>query len=58
MMTGSLWTRMWAECAFVPADPTAKIDQLMGEETVMDKVSKLERRVQVLENRLSRLGKI
>ena len=49
---------MWAESAFVPADPTAKIDQLMGEETVMDKVSKLERRVQVLENRLSRLGKI
>ena len=58
MKTGSLWTRRWAESAFVPADPTAKIDQLMGEETVMDKVSKLERRIQVLENRLSRLGKI
>ena len=58
MKTGSLWTRMWAESAFVPAAPTGKIDQLMGEETVMDKVSKLERRVQVLENRLSRLGKI
>ena len=58
MKTGSLWTRMWAESAFVPTDPTAKIDQLMGEETVMDKVSKLERRIQVLENRLSRLGKI
>ena len=58
MKTGSLWTRMWAESKFVPADPTSKIDQLMGAETVMDKVSKLERRIQVLENRLSRLGKI
>ena len=58
MKTGSLWTRMWAQSEFVPAHPTSKIDQLMGEETVMDKVSKLERRVQVLENRLSRLGKI
>ena len=58
MSTGSLWNRRWAESSFVPADPTAKIDQLMGEETVMDKVSKLERRIQVLENRLSRFGKI
>ena len=58
MKTGSLWTRMWAESSFVPADPTGKIDQLMGEETVMDKVSKLERRIQVLENRLNRFGKI
>ena len=58
MKTAGLWNRMWAESAFVPADPTGKIDQMMGEETVMDKVSKLERRVQVLENRLSRLGRI
>ena len=58
MKTAGLWTKMWSTSSFVPADPTAKIDQLMGEEPVMEKVSKLERRIQVLENRLSRLGKI
>ena len=58
MKTAGLWTKMWATSSFFPADPTGKIDQMMGEETVMDKVSKLERRVQVLENRLSRLGRI
>ena len=49
---------MWAQSSFVPADPVEKIDRMMNEESVMDKVSKLERRIQVIENRLSRLGKI
>lgn len=49
---------MWSESSFVPVDPVEKIDRMMGEETVMDKVSKLERRIQVLENRLNRFGKI
>ena len=58
MKSSGLWNKMWAESSFVPADPVAKIDRMMGEETVMDKVSKLERRIQVLENRLNRFGKI
>ena len=58
MKSSGLWNKMWSESSFVPADPVEKIDRMMGEETVMDKVSKLERRIQVLENRLNRFGKI
>ena len=58
MKSSGLWNKMWAESSFVPADPVEKIDRMMNEESVMDKVSKLERRIQVLENRLNRFGKI
>tara|TARA_B100000945_G_scaffold66248_1_gene49594 strand:+ start:795 stop:971 length:177 start_codon:yes stop_codon:yes gene_type:complete len=58
MKSSGLWNKMWSESSFVPVDPVEKIDRMMGEETVMDKVSKLERRIQVLENRLNRFGKI
>tara|TARA_B100000965_G_C18946180_1_gene479407 strand:+ start:174 stop:347 length:174 start_codon:yes stop_codon:yes gene_type:complete len=57
-MSNSLWGKMWSQSSFVPADPVQKIDRLMNEESVKDYVSKLERRVQVLENRLNKLNKI
>ena len=57
-MSNSLWGKMWSQRSFVPADPVEKIDRLMNEESVMDHVAKLERRIQVLENRLNRLNKI
>jgi|TARA_Y100001970_G_C13884056_1_gene675279 hypothetical protein len=57
-MSNSLWGKMWSESSFVPADPVQKIDRLKEEPSVMDYISKLERRIQVLENRLNRLNKI
>ena len=57
-MSNSLWRKMWSESSFVPADPVQKIDRLKEEPSVMDYVAKLERRIQVLENRLNRLNKI
>ena len=57
-MSNSLWGKMWSESSFVPADPVQKIDKLKEEPSVMDYISKLERRIQVLENRLNRLNKI
>ena len=57
-MSNSLWSKMWSESSFVPADPVQKIDRLKNEPSVMDYVAKLERRIQVLENRLNRLNKI
>ena len=58
MKTSGLWNKMGSESKFVPADPVETIDRMMNEESVVDKVSKLERRIQVLENRLNRLGRI
>tara|TARA_R100000742_G_C4250416_1_gene68798 strand:- start:556 stop:729 length:174 start_codon:yes stop_codon:yes gene_type:complete len=57
-MSNSLWGKMWSQSSFVPADPVQKIDRLKEEPSVMDYISKLERRIQVLENRLNRLNKI
>ena len=57
-MSNSLWGKMWSQSSFVPADPVQKIDRLKEEPSVMDYVAKLERRIQVLENRLIRLNKI
>ena len=57
-MSNSLWGKMWAQSSFIPADPVQKIDKLKNEPSVMDYVTKLERRIQVLENRLNRLNKI
>ena len=57
-MSNSLWGKMWSQSSFVPADPVQKIDKLKNEPSVMDYVTKLERRIQVLENRLNRLNKI
>ena len=57
-MSNSLWGKMWSQSSFIPADPVQKIDKLKNEPSVMDYVTKLERRIQVLENRLNRLNKI
>ena len=57
-MSNSLWGKMWSQSSFIPADPVQKIDRLKEEPSVMDYISKLERRIQVLENRLNRLNKI
>ena len=57
-MSNSLWGKMWSQSSFIRADPVQKIDKLKNEPSVMDYVTKLERRIQVLENRLNRLNKI
>jgi len=47
----SLWGKMWSESAFVPANGKSTPDS-------GDRITQLERRVQVLENRLNKLVKI
>tara|TARA_B100000131_G_C18110257_1_gene609359 strand:- start:744 stop:908 length:165 start_codon:yes stop_codon:yes gene_type:complete len=54
-MTNSLWNKMWAESKFVPAGTDESIPLY---DPLEDRIEKLERRVQVLENRLKRLSGI
>jgi hypothetical protein len=49
----ALWNRMWGDTKFVPAGSSTEYDSITGE-----RIAELERRVKVLEMRLSKLTNI
>ena len=53
MKETDLWNRMWGETSFVPAGSSIEKDSITSE-----RISELERRVKVLEMRLSKLTNI